>query len=88
MHNFIIALFVKLGHISEEEGNKMSKAIFGRPIPDEYEATLSFVERLLTEAKLASTRKYFDPTLLEKKVKEEVGSVENKPKKKTIVAKK
>lgn len=61
MHNFIIALFVKKGLLSEQEGEKMSKAMFGRPIPQEYDSTLSFVERLLTEAKMSSTRKYFNP---------------------------
>jgi len=67
MINFIIALFVKRELLTEEEGRKMSKALFGRPIPDEYDLALAFVERLLVEAKLSSTRKYFDPTLLEKK---------------------
>jgi hypothetical protein len=68
MINFIIALFVKKDLLSEEEGSKLSKAVFGRPIPDEYELALAFVERLLTEAKLSSTRKYFDPAIIEKKV--------------------
>lgn len=67
MINFIIALFVKRELLTEEEGRKMSKAVFGRPIPDEYDLALAFVERLLVEAKLSSTRKYFDPNLLEKK---------------------
>jgi hypothetical protein len=67
MINFIIALFVKKELLTEEEGRKLSKAVFGRPIPDEYDLALAFVERLLVEAKLSSTRKYFDPTLLEKK---------------------
>ena len=67
MLNFIIALFVKRDLLTEEEGKKISKAVFGRPIPDEYEQALSFVERLLVEAKLRSTRKYFDPAILDKK---------------------
>jgi hypothetical protein len=62
MVNFIIALFVKKELLSEEEGQKLAKAVFGRPIPQEYDSCLSFVERLLTEAKLSSTRKYFNPT--------------------------
>lgn len=66
MHNFIIALFVKKELLTEEEGEKMAKAIFGRPIPSEYDSTLSFVERLLTEAKMSSTRKYFNPSDFEK----------------------
>jgi len=76
MINFIIALFVKKELLTEEEGRKMSKAVFGRPIPDEYDLALAFVERLLVEAKLSSTRKYFDPSALEKKTtkKEAVAS--------------
>jgi len=69
MLNFIIALFVKKDLLTEEEGKKLSKAVFGRPIPDEYEQAFSFVERLLVEAKLSSTRKYFDPAIVEKKDK-------------------
>jgi hypothetical protein len=69
MLNFIIALFVKKDLLSEEEGRKLSKALFGRPIPDEYDLALPFVERLLAEAKLSSTRKYFDPALIGKKDK-------------------
>lgn len=67
MHNFIIALFVEKELLTEQEGEKMSKAMFGRPIPQEYDATLSFVERLLTEAKMSSTRKYFNPNDFEEK---------------------
>lgn len=77
MLNFIIALFVKKDLLSEEEGRKLSKAVFGRPIPDEYDLALAFVERLLVEAKLSSTRKYFDPAI-----------IENKGKKVTIASKK
>ena len=40
MINFIIALFVKRDLLTEEEGKKISKAVFGRPIPDEYELAL------------------------------------------------
>ena len=81
MINFIIALFVKKNLLSEEEGRKLSKAVFGRPIPDEYDLALSFVERLLVEAKLSSTRKYFDPSVLDKKQ-------EKKEPKKTVASKK
>lgn len=69
MINFIIALFVKKELLTEEEGRKLSKAVFGRPIPDEYDLALAFVERLLVEAKLSSTRKYFDPAAIENKGK-------------------
>ena len=72
MVNFIIALFVKKELLSEEEGEKLAKAIFGRPIPQEYESTFSFVERLLTEAKLSSTRKYFNPNEFKETDKKEV----------------
>jgi hypothetical protein len=81
MVNFIIALFVKKDLLSEEEGRKLSKAMFGRPIPDEYDSALSFVERLLVEAKLSSTRKYFDPAIVDKKE-------EKKDSKKTVANKK
>jgi len=84
MINFIIALFVKKDLLSEEEGRKLSKAVFGRPIPDEYEQALVFVERLLVEAKLSSTRKYFDPTIIEKKE----DKTEKEDKKKTVASKK
>jgi hypothetical protein len=72
MINFIIALFVKKELLTEEEGRKLSKAVFGRPIPDEYDLALAFVERLLIEAKLSSTRKYFDPATIENKGKKVV----------------
>jgi hypothetical protein len=72
MINFIIALFVKKDLITEEEGAKLAKAVFGRPIPQEYDSVLSFVERLLTEAKLSSTRKYFNPNDLKTSEEKEV----------------
>lgn len=62
MVNFIIALFVKKGLLTEEEGAKFAKAQFGRPIPQDYDGCLVFVDRLLIEAKLSSTRKYFNPS--------------------------
>lgn len=66
MINFIIALFVKKGLLEVEEGEKLAKSLFGRSLPQDYEAALSFAERLLTEAKLSSSKKYFDPQILEK----------------------
>lgn len=84
MINFIIALFVKKDLLSEEEGRKLSKAVFGRPIPDEYDLALAFVERLLVEAKLSSTRKYFDPAIVNKKE----GKTENPDAKLTVANKK
>lgn len=61
MLNFIIALFVAKDLLTEKEGEKIAKAAFGRPIPQEYDSVVSFVDRLLKEAKLSTTRKYFDP---------------------------
>lgn len=84
MHNFIIALFVKKGFLTEEEGEKMSKAMFGRPVPSEYDSTLSFVERLLTEAKLSSTRKYFNPSDFEKPEEKPVEEPKEKAKTKVV----
>ncbi len=78
MQNFIIALAVKMEFLTEEEGKKMAAALFGRPIPDEYEACKAFLERLLSEAKLSSTRKYFDPIILEKNLQSDISK---KPKK-------
>lgn len=88
MINFIIALFVKQGFLSEEEGQKLSKSVFGRPIPDEYEAAKAFVERLLTEARLSSTRKYFDPSVLEQKGEKIIKKAVDKIEKKTVASKK
>lgn len=85
MINFIIAFFVKKELLTEEEGKKLAKAVFGRPIPDDYDLALPFVERLLTEAQLSSTRKYFDPSLLEKKPEKKA---EKKVSEKTVASKK
>ena len=62
MLNFIIVLFVKKELLTKEEGKRLASALFGRPLPSDYEAMESFVERLLVEARLSSEKKYFNPT--------------------------
>lgn len=78
MVNFIIALFVKKEFITEVEGEKLAKSLFGHPIPGDYESCLALVDRLLKEAKVSTTRKYFDPDAFEKVTKEEKKTVTKK----------